>query len=156
MPGNSVMITSMPCFFDYVKLSESASTKEAALHELNKAGYDVSDGDILRTGRTEAGEGFWSKTNNFLSTRMIYFGPGEYVTAHTHDRDEVFHVTGGSCYVWSKPYLRWERSFYIQGESFTVPKGIPHYLVSTASGLCMHTFDISERATDEYYEHLIL
>ena len=125
-----------------------SSSREYALKTLKEAGY-VFDEAVLKRMGSSGSCGCWCVATDHL--RAVCYGPGEYVEFHMHDRDEVFHVTQGSC----RMAVRTEGGGWItrqieRGDTIEIGKDVPHALTAFEKGVCMHTTDLTPRLTMSY------
>ena len=147
----------------YVR-SETASTSESAMQALLKAEYPMTDHPLVRIGDTTTGEGFWDAfikdSHSFqylVDTRVVYYGPGEWIGPHRHNEDEKFRVTGGDAYVCVRaPFYGicgvqyyWLPQQYKKGDELHIDANVVHCLVAGKDGLTMHiSWDDSTRSVE--------
>ena len=123
----------------FVKADKAAS-KAAAFLALQKAGYVLGDTDLTRKANQETGAGFWDTMISVdgRPSRVICYGPGEYVNPHFHNEEEVFQTTLGGCDFWLLQE-KWHYYPIKAGQEIKVPATIVHCLVADdKDGLCMH------------------
>lgn len=132
-----------------VDLASVSSSKTDAVLTLQCAGYDVND--VQRKGNQSNGAGFWDafiKVDG-VDSRVIYYGPFEYVKPHFHDIKEIFHITYGSCLVglFDQATNEWICKQFVKGDTIEIDANIIHCLVAQEMGLCMHvSMDDSTRS----------
>jgi len=123
----------------FVKADKAAS-KASAFLALKKAGYTLNEADLVRKpNNTETGAGFWDAMIYVKGkpSRVICYGPGEYVNPHFHNEEELFQTTLGGCDFWLLE-KEWKYQSIRAGQEIRVP-AIVHCLVADdREGLCMH------------------
>lgn len=135
-------------FKEILEASQGAmpSSREYALHTLRETGYVFDEADLQRVGSESNANGFWCAQTKYL--RVVCYGPGEYIGLHTHDRDELFHITQGWCTIVSQDKDEtWEVSPVGQGKKIEIAKDTLHSLIASREGVCMHTNDLTPRTT---------
>lgn len=139
----------------FVKADKAAS-KAAAFLALQKAGYILNETDLIRKANQETGAGFWDAMISVEGkpSRVICYGPGEYVNPHFHNEEEVFKTTGGGCDFWLLQE-KWQYNPIKAGQEIKVPATIVHCLVADdKEGLCMHVARDDSTRSVEFIKEL--
>lgn len=143
-------------------VAKSPYSKEAAAIDLTLAGYNIAGKELAIRGNSETGANFVdvilpmtdAKTGESVETRAICYGPGRYVLAHSHNEDELFHVTRGACAFWTLESeaagtSSWIHSTAKKADIIKIPAGVIHCLLASSQGLCMHVpWDDRTRSVD--------
>lgn len=143
-------------------IAKSPYSKEAAAIDLTLAGYNIAGKELVMRGNPETGANFVdvilpmadARTGASVETRAICYGPGRYVLAHSHNEDELFHVTRGACALWTlepkgASVPSWVHSTAKTADIIKIPAGVIHCLLASSQGLCMHVpWDDRTRSVD--------
>jgi quercetin dioxygenase-like cupin family protein len=150
-----LFFSAMQASHQSVVLAEKPYAKDEAWRDLIMAGYNMTRlqfQDLTLKGNSETGANFYDgiisnnvsgATDAATEIRMVCYGPGNYVKAHHHDEDEIFHVTRGGCKVWKlfvneSGKSRWHLETKKMDEIIKIDKNVVHALVALEKGLCMH------------------
>lgn len=131
-----------------IRLAKSASTREMAKKALVLAGYTVPRKALLERMHCDySGEGFWQLADKNRS--LIYYGPGEWIEPHYHNRDQCYAIASGGCHLWysQNEGESWQYRYCDKESGLEIGADVWHCWQAGLAGLCMHDCDNTLRTT---------
>jgi hypothetical protein len=114
---------------NWLYLSDQPVPVKQFINALEESGYPGISQEPLNPLGPNGSMG-WDAYN--ADTRFLFQGEGQFADIHRHDRDESSYIAFGAAHVWTHEFDDWTYAFYKQGDTITIPAGVPHTLVAAS------------------------
>lgn len=140
-----------------IMLAKGASTREMAKKALTLAGYSSRCVAALERMHCDfSGEGFWQAVAEDMC--IIYYGPGEWIEPHYHDRDRCYTIVSGGCHLWysENEGASWQYRYCDKENGLLIAADVWHCWQAGLAGLCMSRCDNNDPCTTLWLDDLML